>query len=683
MTNKFSSRKYFVTALDYGLWSSSYLQYFFPEKIKVKILPDQSSDSVRLGWGQKPSGQRARGSGRSFLLLEDGFLRSIGLGVRGAQPLSLVVDDLGIYYDATTESRLERLICEVKSSPEAAKAIELICAYHLSKYNHAPERKLPATQSQRILVIDQTRNDMSVSLGGADEKVFNDMLAAALKENPDAEIIVKTHPDVLAGNKQGYLTAVPRDSRITIYAEDISPISLLKQVDKVYVVTSQMGFEALMLKKSVVCFGLPWYAGWGLTQDRNVGISALKQRRRRSCTLEDLFTAAYIEYPRYLNPLTNKRGTIFDVIDFLIHNKALNDATRGDIYCLDMSLWKRAVVKPFLATPSSRLHFTNLMALSRKNLATDAKILIWGVQNELKVLEVARSKGVPVWRMEDGFLRSVGLGSDLFRPLSLVLDKNGMYYDPTSASDLQSLLEATGELTVQDLARAKLFRQKYRQLKISKYNLQAGAFQVNSHGKKVLLVPGQVQDDASIRRGAVNVKTNLQLLETVRQLNPQAYIIYKPHPDVEAGNREGAIAPEELSRLADVTVTETNIIDCIMACDEVHTMTSLAGFEALIHDKVVHCYGAPFYAGRGLTMDHVELPQRKRQVSVEEMLFAVILKYPRYILPGIQGFVSAEAVLDYLVEEMNHRTKAGPENGLGGWIKKKTRKVQALFQLFF
>jgi capsular polysaccharide export protein len=41
----------------------------------------------------------------------------------------------------------------------------------------------------------------------------------------------------------------------------------------------------------------------------------------------------------------------------------------------------------------------------------------------------ADAQRIPLWRMEDGFIRSSGLGSDLLAPLSLVLDKTGIYYD--------------------------------------------------------------------------------------------------------------------------------------------------------------------------------------------------------------------------------------------------------------
>ncbi|MFD1809381.1 hypothetical protein ACFSHQ_18660 [Gemmobacter lanyuensis] len=110
-------------------------------------------------------------------------------------------------------------------------------------------------------------------------------------------------------------------------------------------------------------------------------------------------------------------------------------------------------------------------------------------------------------------------------------------------------------------------------------------------------MPGQVEDDASIRLGAGEICTNLALLQAARAANPDAVLIYKPHPDVEAGLRPGAVQAEGL---ADVIARNADPIRLIEACDEVWTMTSLLGFEALLRDKPVTCTGAPL---RGLGAD--------------------------------------------------------------------------------
>lgn len=92
-------------------------------------------------------------------------------------------------------------------------------------------------------------------------------------------------------------------------------------------------------------------------------------------------------------------------------------------------------------------------------------------------------------------------------------------------------------------------------------------------------MPGQVEDDASIKTGTVSIKSNLELLRTVRERTPHAYIIYKPHPDVLVGNRKGNIPTELIAELADYQALDADIIQCIQRADEVHTMTSLSGLK--------------------------------------------------------------------------------------------------------
>ena len=43
--------------------------------------------------------------------------------------------------------------------------------------------------------------------------------------------------------------------------------ALIEAAAALYTVTSQMGFEALLWGRPVRVFGLPFYAGWGLTRD--------------------------------------------------------------------------------------------------------------------------------------------------------------------------------------------------------------------------------------------------------------------------------------------------------------------------------------------------------------------------------------------------------------------------------
>lgn len=681
----------FGIVFSYGIRKIPYLQSFLPNYQIVGKYGYSTDLKCVIGWGLRSSSCKARTfavkKGLTYIALEDGFLRSFGLGLDGWSPCSLVIDDIGIYYDTLRNSVLELFILDADTVPkvlltQAEEAMRLVVKNHLSKYNHAaciPKDFLNKKLLEKgiILLIDQTVGDMAVKYGQADYNTFQAMFQAALEENPQAEIWVKTHPDVLCGKKQGYLTNIAQQKNIRLLAEDVNPISLLKVVDRVYCVTSQMGFEALLCGKPVTTFGVPWYAGWGITDDRHPNVEELqKSGRRQPRNLVQLFAAAYLQYSRYINPNTGEKGTIFDVIDYLIQARRLNEMLRGNLYCVGMSPWKRAVIKPFLHTPSCRLHFiSSINRLAKLDLPPDARLLAWGRGKE-EIIRFAKSRNLSVLRMEDGFIRSVGLGSNLVAPLSLVIDDLGIYFDSTRPSRMEEILQNT-VFTVKDQIKAQMLLDTLLAANISKYNVGRQDFFPPPPGKRVLLVPGQVEDDASIQYGTKDIFRNIDLLKTVRARNPDAYIIYKPHPDVESGNRAGRIDPQECLLYADQIAGQTDILCCLGCAHEVHTMTSLSGFEALLRGKVVHCYGMPFYAGWGLTHDEYDLPRRSRRLFLWQLIAGALLYYPTYIHPERKTFIDAQTAVNILQQQK--QKQAGNDGFHRSWFAKQAEKLRQLW----
>jgi capsule polysaccharide export protein KpsC/LpsZ len=157
---------------------------------------------------------------------------------------------------------------------------------------------------------------MSLKYGKSEMFTTQEMLDAARNENPGAALYLKIHPDVLNGLKQSDIDVSSIHNDFVILDQDVNAVSLLKQMDKIYTKTSQMGFEALLLNKEVVCFGIPFYAGWGLTDDR-----IRCERRDRVVSVIELFAAAYILYPVYYNPYTQKPSNLLDVLHTIVNKK--------------------------------------------------------------------------------------------------------------------------------------------------------------------------------------------------------------------------------------------------------------------------------------------------------------------------------------------------------------------------
>ncbi|WP_416137619.1 capsular polysaccharide biosynthesis protein [Halomonas sp. HK25] len=625
----------------------------------VRLSPLSRRANAVIGWGLKPTSSRARSharrTGLPYLALEDGFLRSLGLGVQGFQPHSMVVDRLGIYYDATHPSDLERLITEGGFTDEelarAHHCMAQLRRYRLSKYNHAPDA-LPDGLSdgpQRVLVVDQTWGDASIGYGGASADTFQHMLREALDAHPQAEILVKVHPDVIAGKKRGHLLeAAAQHPRCRLIGDDINPWALLDIVEHVHVVTSQLGFEALIAGKAVTCHGLPFYAGWGLTDDRQ-----RCPRRHASRSLEELFAAAYLRYCRYGNPYTGEPASLEETIALIADQKRQRDRLAGQWSAVEFSGWKRGFMGDFLG-PNARLTHYRESQTALDAAPTGSRLLAWASHVEDDLETRCRQHQVILARMEDGFIRSVGLGVDLARPLSLVIDHLGIYYDPTAPSELERFLEE-GEFTDDLLARAAALRQRLVHLKLSKYNVSGKKLPTLPLGRRRILVPGQVETDASIARGSPETRTNRGLLQAVRGRHPEALLLFKPHPDVVSGARLGAL-DEASEQLYDLDVGDIQITELLDAVDDVHTMSSLTGFEALLRGKRVTTYGMPFYAGWGLTEDRMTCTRRTRHLSLDALVAATLLIYPTYVDPQSGQLCNAETAVTLLEQQRSRHS---------------------------
>lgn len=632
-----------------------------PEVIyKPNSLNATTVDAV-IGWGRKPNTVPAIAYAKKhclpFISLEDGFIHSMSQGRLGATSWSLVIDREGIYYDATKASDLEKLISTTQLTSQQhkrAKAnISKITNNHITKYNNASLSPLENFCHFRnpVLILDQVAGDMSIPYALSNNDTFQYMFSEALRENPDSDVLVKRHPDVINGRRKGCLE-LPRilPKNVHLIDTNINPLVLMANVHKVYVVSSQAGFEALLLGKEVICFGAPFYAGWGLTSDRFKQSLSLLKRRKHRPDIYSIFFAAYILYSHYLHPVTNKPCEIEDVLDHVKRQHQHYQLNKGKFICIGLTPWKKKFITYYLQGSDSIRFIKSSEKGNTLGYDSQVKLLIWS-NNHLKTAKnLATESGAKIYRVEDGFLRSVNLGSNYAPPSSLVIDSKGIYFDPSTESDLEAILN-NWSFDSSLLERAEKLKKKIITLGISKYNnrqKEHDELSTLKKGKKVILVPGQVADDESIRMGCVDLTTNLDLLKAVRDSNNDAYIVYKPHPDVVSSNRSGRIPTELALKYCDIVIEDQSISACLEVANEVHTLTSLVGFEALLRNITVHCYGIPFYSGWGLTHDLYKVDRRKRSLSVDELTAATLILYPKYIDWETFSYTTPEQIVDKL-----------------------------------
>ncbi|MDJ0625990.1 MAG: hypothetical protein QNJ31_06460 [Candidatus Caenarcaniphilales bacterium] len=693
LSRKIPKIKHLDKFLENRVEKYTFLQNLNLEKTRSKV-------TGVLTWGYKKRIKDARKLAnklkKPLVHLEDGFLRSLKKGRECNSPLSLIIDDLGIYYDANTTSRLEYIlqnfdqylkdknISKSNLLEKAKKAIKLKNKYKLTKFNHYTEEIAYEFPSNKriLLLIDQAENDASVEYGFANEQTFREMLNQALKLE-DTHIVVKLTP----ANQIGYLEKLilkdkTLEKQITCFSKNTNPIDLLTKVDEVHTVSSQLGFEALLLGLPVKCFGVPFYSNWGLTEDVQI-IS----RRNQNRNILELFAASYILYPRYINPFSGESTDIFYTLELLKKQVEINQKNSGEIYCFGFNLftrqsWKRNRIKKLLTSTNNKIYFPSSVEQAKTmGINSKSKIYVWGSKDSKieGLSQLSKELNLNIGRIEDGFIRSAGLGSGI-KAISSIVDSAGIYFDPQTESDLENIFN-NSEFNEELIESAKKIKNFLLKNNIDKYNIETSS-KININfptNKKIILVPGQISQDASIKRGCIEpINTNLNLLKKVKEENPDAYIIFKVHPDIIYSNGiKDNIPNEEFFKYCDHFEEESKAIELISYVDEVHTMTSQVGFEALIRDKKVVTYGFPFYMGWGLSEDKLKIAKRKRKLSVDELIAGTLILYPRYFDWNNEMFCLPCDALKKISEELQKTNKIIYERKLTSAhsIKRITKEI--------
>ncbi|QBQ98344.1 capsular biosynthesis protein [Paraburkholderia pallida] len=514
--------------------------------------------------------------------------------------------------------------------------MERFRAAHVFDSAERPSRVHPAlaetSAATRVLLIDEPATVDLEPHRAARQKQFVRMVAQARSANSTAEFwLARTNTQ----HSGAWLASGCVDllGPLRHIDEHSSLCASIANFDHVYTLGAAEGMQALLSGVPLHVFGTPYYAGWGLTHDY------VPQPAGQSyTTLDLLFEVAFVRLSHHIGQDARTPESLEALLDAIEAHRT-TVLRFADIKCaagVRFQWWKRPFATPYLSAGGGTLRWID----GAHKLREGEYAAFWGARSAEGLPADA-----PAIRIEDGFLHSTGLGSDHIAPCSQIIDRRGLYFDPSRPSDLTVILNETA-FSDADLARARALRGEIARLGLTKYNLgrRKPAWHAPA-GKRVMLVPGQVADDASIRLGTRGVTTAEQLLREVRAQRPDAFIVYKPHPDVLSGNRQGLI---EAAALADVVEQDADLISLIEVADEVHTLSSLSGFEALIRGKAVYTYGLPFYAGWGLTTDALAQPWRKRALSLDMLTAGALLHYPVYWNWSLRLFTTPEVIVRQL-----------------------------------
>ena len=376
--------------------------------------------------------------------------------------------------------------------------------------------------------------------------------------------------------------------------------------------------------------------------------------------LERAVTTWLIDAADYRDPYSARPVQIESAIEQLAFWRREIDRNRGIAVATGIASWKRREVEAMLWSGKAVRFERGANAAVRSARRNGGAIANWATRAPRDLGERAAAGGVEIFPIEDGFLRSSGLGSECFPPHSITLDRTGLHLDPSAPCDLEALIAQP----IDDshlIARAQRLRRTIVDAGISKYAVGGAGFERPPKATRLVLVAGQVENDLSVQLGGAGIASNVELIRRARAHEPDAYLLFKPHPDVDHGHRPGRIADSEALRHVDRVVRDVPMASLLDVVDAVHVLTSLTGFEALIRGCEVVVHGQPFYAGWGLTRDLAPpIPRRgeRQDLSTDELVASVLILYPRYLDPVTKLPCPPEILTERLVFQ------AGPEKTL-------------------
>lgn len=566
-----------------------------------------------VGWGDKPSAQRPRRFGERhavpFLAAEDGFLRSVGSHRIKPPPLSLVLDDEGIYYRAATPSRLERLIVaapafDAARIAAAERALARVRGEKLTKYNVLGPPSAADGKSVRILLVDQVFGDQSIAGGLASAASFAAMVSAALTEAAAADIAVKVHPDVLAGRATGYLLDHARRHGLALIADAGNPFDLLARVGRVFTVSSQLGFEALVAGVPVRTFGVPFYAGWGLTEDTptEAAASAALGRRGQPRSLLEVFAAAYVAYPRYADPVRCEAIGVEQAIDRLLEWRETLVRRRSTVRLAASPLDGRLAEAVFGGGGAP-------VTLAPLDAGGGGDLVAWaGAAEPSPPAGTAR----PAVIRDDRLARTYGFDGGFH------FDPRG---DPFAESGALLALLASAEVSLLDQARAGAVVSLLSRTAFARIDLVAERRIAAASGDAAaptVAVVLAAAGDAAAPFGS-RLPSEADIVSAVRSERPEATIVVlreRPRPprDLRRAWRNTLLPPRQATRPPARAMAAT--LGRVVA---VHTDAAFSALDALALGLPVAVHGPAIYAGWGFTRDPAP-PSRPRRLSFEEFV---------------------------------------------------------------
>lgn len=638
-----------ITIKDEKLNNINNLNVFLEEDISNKEVDETSCFAY---WSTTPSKDNSRPTLR---LVESPFF---GYGTE-ATPFGLIYSyEDNFYYNTLSGNSVQDLLSsewipEERDFEQARQALEIISKYCISKYNHYPMFSMDSYEHEigerAILLIDQPIDADNVLSCGANQENFAQMFLHAFENFTDYKIFIKYHPQTINGFQEGYLQRFLKKNKLTdhpavrIIDKHSNMVSILNCFEEVFTVTSTAGFEAAIRGKNVTTFGNSFYSGYGFTND------TYSQNKKNRNPI-DIFIAIYIKQGIYINPFTQQKGTILDVLDYI--SLQLRHRNTKDVIFYKSEMAKSSGISSLLNLKNEK----HVSSSNKANFVFEKNALIVA-DNSVSLGQIP--KGTQKAFINNGFLFS-GDRSNNQCPISIIFDTKAAYYQENN--ELEDMLNSE-QFTNYELEQSNLLIEKIKEKfkrdldthpsnNLNKYYLE---------NKKIILIPGV--SDENLYNYEPLIRSDYDLICEVNKRNNNTVIIYKPTKQIKSDLIKKIKKQLKTENGNTIFVDiENHISQCLNICQEVHLVNNIYALEALINNKTVVTYGQSFYSHRGLTVDLFNNESQKQHIGLKELIAGSLMLYPRYKISNCDYFVNATSAMDSYINNYINNIKPANQN---------------------
>ena len=471
------------------------------------------------------------------------------------------------------------------------------------------------------------------------------MLDAAFLENPARRIVVSAPGSI--GPSLRHSLAAARARGAIVIDRALDPWVLLDRADRVYSAGGEIGFLALLAGIPVTAFAASYYSGWGATDDvAGVPASCVPPDGRRD------FRRGLPGRDALPRPVPQCRHKFEEALAILADWRRLDEANRGIAVCVGMSFWKRRRIAEFVRSSAGEPQFHAIR--SRAPLPRRAALRAaarrdrgLGLASAGRARRSGRARGHPAdpgrGRVHPLGRAGVGLPAaglarvrhkrHVLRPAADERPRT-----PAAGGGFPGAAAGAGR-AARGAARHARHHEIQPRRRRQRFDLPAD--------RRRILVPGQVEDDLSIRFGAGAVRTNLELLARSGRRTRTPTFSTSRIPTCSPATASARSPRPKRAGSPTFSCPTARRPSLLAVVDELHTMTSLAGFEALLRGRRVVVYGRPFYAGWGLTTDMSSF-DRGRRLSLAQLVAGTLILYPRYLDPLTRLPCGPEIIIDRL-----------------------------------